>query len=47
MHINKQYAWRPAEDSRENNPPLPRNLRGLIIGKSGRGKTIAIFNLVG
>ena len=28
MNINKQYAWRPAEDCRENIPLLPRNLRG-------------------
>ena len=29
MNINQQYAWRSAEDCRENNPLLPRNLRGL------------------
>ena len=44
MNINNQYAWHPAEDCRENNPLLPRNLRGLVIGKSGCGKTTAIFN---
>ena len=44
MDINKQYAWQPADDSRENNPLLP--LRGPIIGKSGCGKTTAIFNLL-
>ena len=32
--------------SRENNPLLHRNLRGLVIGKSGRGKTTATFNLL-
>ena len=46
MNISKQYAWRPTEDYRENNPLLPRNLRGLVIGKSGCGKTIVIFNLL-
>ena len=46
MDINKQYAWKPAEDCRENNHLLPRNLRGLIIGKGGCGKTTAIFNLL-
>ena len=46
MNINKQYAWRSAEDCRENNPLLPRNLRGLDIGKSGCGKITVIFNLL-
>ena len=46
MNINKQYAWQPAEDSRENNLLLPRNLRGLVIGKSRCGKTTTIFNLL-
>ena len=35
-----------AEDSRENSSLLPRNLRGLLFGKSGFGKTTAIFNLL-
>ena len=46
MNINEQYAWRSAEDCRENNPLLPRNLRGLVIGKSGCGKTTVIFSLL-
>ena len=46
MDINKQYVSQPAEDSRENSPLLPRNLRVLVIGKSGCGKTTAIFNLL-
>ena len=46
MNISKQYVWRPAEDCRENNPLLPQNLRGLVIGKSGCGKTTVIFNLL-
>ena len=46
MNINKQYAWQPPEDTRENNPLLPRNLRGLVIGRSGCGKTTTIFNIL-
>ena len=46
MNISKQYAWRPTGNYRENNPLLPRNLRGLVIGKSGCGKTTVIFNLL-
>ena len=29
-----------------NNPLLPQSLRGLVIGKSGCGKTTVIFNLL-
>ena len=46
MNISKQYAWRPAEDCQENNPLLPRNLRGLVIAKSVCMKTTVIFNLL-
>ena len=46
MDIDKQYDWQPAEGCRENNPLLPRNLRGLVIGNNGCGKTTAIFNLL-
>ena len=41
MNIKKQYG----ANSRENNPLLPRNVRGLVIGKSECGKTTVIFNL--
>ena len=46
MNISKQYAWRLTENYRENNALLPQNIRGLAIGKSGGGKTTAIFNLL-
>ena len=46
MNINKQYAWRSAEDCRENKHLLPWNLRGLVIGKCECGKTTVIFNLL-
>ena len=46
MNINKQHAGQPAEESREISPLLPRNLQGLVIGKSGCGKTTAIFNFL-
>ena len=46
MNISRQYARLPAENYHENNPLLPQNLRGLVIGKSGCGKTIVIFNLL-
>ena len=48
MKIDKQYACQPGSNSnsRENSPLLPRNGRGLVIGKSGCGKTTVIFNLL-
>ena len=47
MNINKHYAWQSSNNSsRENSPLLPRNVRGLVIGKSGCGKTTFIFNLL-
>ena len=41
MNISEQYAWRSAENCRENNPLLPQSLRGRVIGK-----TTVIFNLL-
>ena len=46
MNISKQYTWRSTENDRENNHLLPQNIRGLVIGKNGCGKTTAIFNLL-
>ena len=48
MNINKQYAWQSSNSNciGENSPLLPRNVRGLGIGKSGCGKTTVIFNLL-
>ena len=46
MDISTQYAWRSTENYRGNHPLLPQNIRVLVIGKSGCGKTTAIFNLL-
>ena len=46
MNISKRYAWQSVGNCRENNPLLPQSLRGLVIGKSGCGKTTVIFNLL-
>ena len=46
MNISKQYARQSAGKCRENNPLLPQSLQGLVIGKSGCGKIIVIFNLL-
>ena len=39
------YSWKQGF-RRNNNPLLPRNIRGLIIGKSNCGKTILLLNLL-
>ena len=45
MNINNVYAWSASSD-RHNNPLLPKNIRGLIIGKSNCGKTTLLLNLL-
>ena len=45
MDITDSYAWKTT-DSRQNSPLLPRNIRGLIIGKSNCGKTTLLLNLL-
>ena len=34
------------QSKRCNHPPLPRDIRGLIIGKSGCGKTTLLIILL-
>ena len=46
MNISKRYAWQSVGNCRENRSLLPQSLRGLVIGKSGCGKTTVIFNLL-
>ena len=46
MEVKTSYAWRANNQHRNNNPLLPRNIRGLIVGKSNCGKTTLILNLL-
>ena len=46
MNISSIYAWNTGKISRNNNPLLPRNIRGLIVGKSNCGKTTLLLNLL-
>ena len=39
-------SWNENLTKRFNNPLLPRSIRGLIVGKSGSGKTILLLNLL-
>ena len=38
--------WNEVISKRFNNPLLPRSFRGIIVGKSGCGKTTLLFNLL-
>ena len=45
MEIADLY-WNEVIAKRFNNPLLPRSIRGLIVGKSGCGKTTLLLNLL-
>ena len=42
----KNLAWNENQNRRCNNPLLSKGIRGLIIGKSGCGKTTLLINLL-
>ena len=42
----KDLSWNEQATKRLNNPLLPRSIRGLIVGKSGCGKTTLLLNLL-
>ena len=45
MEIRDLY-WNETTTKRFNNPFFPRSIRGLIVGKSGCGKTTLLLNLL-
>ena len=44
--VVKNLAWNEKLSKRCNHPLLPKGIRGLIIGKSGCGKTTLLINLL-
>jgi hypothetical protein len=42
----KDLSWNDALSKRHNSPLLPKSIRGLIVGKSGCGKTTLLLNLL-
>jgi len=47
MEVASIYSWPvSASVARKNSPLLPKNVRGLIIGKSNCGKTTVLMNLL-
>ena len=45
MEIDQCFAWKK-ENDRNNSPLLPKDIRGLIVGKSNCEKTTLILNLL-
>src|SRR6218665_3317331 len=39
-------SWNDSLNTRSNSPILPNSIRGLIVGKSGYGKTTLLLNLL-
>lgn len=46
MDVSNVFSWKNRLKKRNNNPLLPRNIRGLIVGKSNCGKTTLLLNLL-
>ena len=42
----KDLSWNESITKRFHNPLLPRSIRGIIVGKSGCGKTTLLLNLL-
>ena len=42
----KDLSWNEVTSKRFNNPLLPSGIRGIIVGKSGCGKTSLLLNLL-
>ena len=42
----KDLSWNETTTKRFHNPFLPKSIRGIIIGKSGCGKTTLLLNLL-
>ena len=42
----KDLSWNEVVSKRFNHPLLPRSIRGIIVGKSGCGKTTLLLNLL-
>ena len=42
----KDLSWNEYLLDRHNHPLLPRSIKGLIVGKSGCGKTVVLMNLL-
>jgi len=45
MEVN-ELAWNEVQNKHCNSPVMPKNIRGIIVGKWGSGKTTLLLNLI-
>ena len=46
MEVDATYIWKLSRSQRQHNVLLPRNIRAIVIGRSGAGKTALITYLL-
>ena len=46
MEISDTYIWRPSKTQRQHHFLLPRDIRAIVVGKSGVGKTVLLTYLL-
>lgn len=46
MEISDKFIWKPTEETCQHHFLLPQNIRAILIGKSGSGKSVLLNHLL-
>ena len=46
MEVDNTYVWKPTKVQRQHHFLLPRDIRAIIVGRSGMGKTVLLTYLL-